>query len=726
MALAYTSCAGCSAAVKGLLQRPMEELRLVNAVVEEHDGSGGSGAGGGRGGGGKGRSKGDLRLLGNGGNGGSGNGSGGRSEGSACGHGCGNHHNHQHLHQAPPATAAASETTGGSSCGNSCGSSCGGSASTAPGGLPRALCLREAYLTDRARLDQLLETFPLEPLMKKVQPRGVGLRCEIHRRNGGQAISEGWEWEDAWDRLPADMRLKVAAIDVDALEAAMHQATSTHRFCADCKHNVVTAFDILTCKCDLADIDNEDEFLPDLFWPFAGRIGPVPGDVTGQKAILSCPLEDVEELICWHEDFDSREYTRSSQRHAATLEHGQREIRSIVGSVLLTQLRTNYHNHLAQVQGEQYLFALVLQAIRTRVEGGPADGCSGGGGGGGNGKGGGKKNKKAAWLAGFGDRRPSSSCPGCGGAADPGCPICGGTGVSLSELGFVDDDDKKAKTKSKKKRERKARAKAAKKSQEEEEEAAAAMAMAMAMAKAAEIKAAEGKAKGKAKAGKAKEGCNNNNNNKNRNAIGNSNGSSGSGNGSSGNSSNGNHDHQVENGRVGAKAGEQRRGGHHLNSLNSNGTNRQGSNANSAAKRPKTTAKAAAAAAAVAAAAAARQNAGSTGIEMSAGSLLSMLDNVNGDMHPRVGGGGSGGNGGGGRGFDDDLDGEDYFGDDGIDEEIVKEMERLKVAQTDVQRSRAALRSNLQKNFDQLLLVSSSSTSSAPSRSVYRKNGGKT
>lgn len=65
--------------------------------------------------------------------------------------------------------------------------------------------------------------------MKKVQPKGVGLRCEIHRRNGGQATSEGWEWEDAWDRLPADTRLKVAAIDVDALEAAMHQATSTHR-----------------------------------------------------------------------------------------------------------------------------------------------------------------------------------------------------------------------------------------------------------------------------------------------------------------------------------------------------------------------------------------------------------------------------------------------------------------------------------------------------------------
>lgn len=70
-------------------------------------------------------------------------------------------------------------------------------------------------------------------------------------------------------------------------------------------------------------------------------------------------FQDVEELICWHEDFDSREYTRNSQRHAATLEHGQREIRSIVGSVLLTQLRANYHNHLAQVNSTPPIMCFV-------------------------------------------------------------------------------------------------------------------------------------------------------------------------------------------------------------------------------------------------------------------------------------------------------------------------------------------------------------------------------
>jgi hypothetical protein len=41
------------------------------------------------------------------------------------------------------------------------------------------------------------------------------------------------------------------------------------------------------------------------------------------------------------------------QRHAATLEHGQREVRSIIGSLLLSQLKACWHNHTAQVQAEQ-------------------------------------------------------------------------------------------------------------------------------------------------------------------------------------------------------------------------------------------------------------------------------------------------------------------------------------------------------------------------------------
>jgi hypothetical protein len=79
------------------------------------------------------------------------------------------------------------------------------------------------------------------------------------------------------------------------------------------------------------------------------------------------PFSQVEELIFWHEDFDGRDYAQSSQRHAATLEHGQREIRSIVGRVLLNQLRMTWHNHLANVQGEQFLLSLVLHALRARI-----------------------------------------------------------------------------------------------------------------------------------------------------------------------------------------------------------------------------------------------------------------------------------------------------------------------------------------------------------------------
>ena len=49
-----------------------------------------------------------------------------------------------------------------------------------------------------------------------------------------------------------------------------------HRFCADCKHNVIIAFDLLTQRYDASGIDNTDEYNPDLFKPFEGRMFPSP------------------------------------------------------------------------------------------------------------------------------------------------------------------------------------------------------------------------------------------------------------------------------------------------------------------------------------------------------------------------------------------------------------------------------------------------------------------
>lgn len=78
-------------------------------------------------------------------------------------------------------------------------------------------------------------------------------------------------------------------------------------------------------------------------------------------------------LICllgpslFAQDFDSQEYATSGQRHAATLEHGQREVRAIIGSVLLSQLRAAWHQQTAHAQSEHYLFALAMQAIRTQL-----------------------------------------------------------------------------------------------------------------------------------------------------------------------------------------------------------------------------------------------------------------------------------------------------------------------------------------------------------------------
>lgn len=174
------------------------------------------------------------------------------------------------------------------------------------------------------------------------------------------------------------------------------------------KHNVVTALDVLAGRFDPQGLENKEEYNAELFKPFAGRVLPAlpppssgddvaaaecvgeeittaaaasaaststaltttttsssiisssltaaalpPAPGAGQRSVLACDVEDVEELISWHEDFDSQEYAASGQRHAATLEHGQREICSLVGALLLAQLRASWQQHTAQVQAEQ-------------------------------------------------------------------------------------------------------------------------------------------------------------------------------------------------------------------------------------------------------------------------------------------------------------------------------------------------------------------------------------
>lgn len=56
------------------------------------------------------------------------------------------------------------------------------------------------------------------------------------------------------------------------------------------------------------------------------------------------------------QDFCSQDMDSScsgQQRHASTLDQGQREVRSILGALILSQLRSVWHSQTAQVQGEQ-------------------------------------------------------------------------------------------------------------------------------------------------------------------------------------------------------------------------------------------------------------------------------------------------------------------------------------------------------------------------------------
>lgn len=295
-----------------------------------------------------------------------------------------------------------------------------------------------------------------------------------------------------------------------------------------------------------------------------------------------------------------------------------------------------------QVQAEQYLFALVLHAIRAHMEGYGRDLRNGEG------------DTSISWGAGFGSGEPSA-CLHCGGAADLACQMCHGTGVSLSALEFDGDDgDKKSKTKSKKKRERKARAKAAKRSQEEE----------IGAGPVGELGFFSGDSGRLGEGPVGVVGCNGHGGDE----IG--------------------RDHAPYTTRNSKTQRQRHKSTSTAPSVANGGRGSSGLSIAAGRLRDGSGHKAHASAGATAL----RTRAGSSGME-SAGSLLSML------------GGGAGG-----EGEGDEQ--EEESGDEGIDEDLVREMERLRIqkAQTDVQRTRAALRSNLQKNFDQLLVSSTSAS----------------
>lgn len=71
------------------------------------------------------------------------------------------------------------------------------------------------------------------------------------------------------------------------------------RFCSDCRHNVVHAYDLLMGKVDITESEeSEDEFNEELFQPFGDRLCSCNQHA---EKVLHCDVMDVEDLIYWHQ-----------------------------------------------------------------------------------------------------------------------------------------------------------------------------------------------------------------------------------------------------------------------------------------------------------------------------------------------------------------------------------------------------------------------------------------
>lgn len=87
--------------------------------------------------------------------------------------------------------------------------------------------------------------------------------------------------------------------------------------------------------------------------------------------MLQCNIADVPSLITWalqfNHDENSPEVGPDRQRHAKTMEQAQREVRAIVGVLLLSRTKSISYSYLAQKQAAELLFGLCVNSLRSRL-----------------------------------------------------------------------------------------------------------------------------------------------------------------------------------------------------------------------------------------------------------------------------------------------------------------------------------------------------------------------
>jgi len=185
-------------------------------------------------------------------------------------------------------------------------------------------------------------------------------RCTIHSlETQKNKITWMANWKDIWDDLGQECRQRILKVDMDDLLQTIEKYLKKHRFCPECKDNVMIAYKLLTGDSTLSE---EVTFCPKLYKEFRN----CPGGEGGPCIHVLCETDFITKLISRVEFEVGRDTKR--ERHAKTIGVAQEEIITCIGLHLYERLIKTWQRLKAEEQTWQILFFSGVEALKNSLE----------------------------------------------------------------------------------------------------------------------------------------------------------------------------------------------------------------------------------------------------------------------------------------------------------------------------------------------------------------------
>eukprot|EP00054_Salpingoeca_dolichothecata_P020946 m.133432 g.133432 ORF g.133432 m.133432 type:complete len:508 (-) comp23815_c0_seq2:156-1679(-) len=177
-------------------------------------------------------------------------------------------------------------------------------------------------------------------------------RCALHSLDSHRTRFSV-NWAEAWAHFPPECRDELALVDAGDFMDALDQYLRKHRFCPDCKENVMEAYDVLVGNINGSCIPG---FSAELY---AG----VRQCDTGHHIHVMSDLDNISDLIGRAQLDQVR-----GERHAKSIDVAQSEVLACLGAFLLERIQKVCQRMREEEHTWQLLFFYVAECLQRKFD----------------------------------------------------------------------------------------------------------------------------------------------------------------------------------------------------------------------------------------------------------------------------------------------------------------------------------------------------------------------